>query len=48
MNGEPVYSKLQTMAFPNFDAVSELAEEVRDGKPVRKIDKMQPINCSIS
>ncbi|XP_043289998.1 migration and invasion enhancer 1 [Venturia canescens] len=47
VNGELVYSKLQTMAFPNFSDVCELAAEVQDGKPIREIKQQQPINCTI-
>ncbi|XP_046742057.1 migration and invasion enhancer 1 [Diprion similis] len=48
VNGELVYSKLQTMAFPDYEAVAELAKEVSQGEPVRKIKKEQPIDCAIS
>ncbi|XP_020712079.1 migration and invasion enhancer 1 [Athalia rosae] len=48
MNGDLVYSKLQTLAFPDYEAVTDLAKDVSAGQPTRKIKKEQPIECSIS
>ncbi|XP_015608233.1 migration and invasion enhancer 1 [Cephus cinctus] len=48
INDQLVYSKLQTMAFPDFEAVSDLAKAVSHGMPIKKIEGQQPIDCAIS
>ncbi|XP_014203729.1 migration and invasion enhancer 1 [Copidosoma floridanum] len=48
VNDELVYSKLQTMAFPDFNEVTNMVKDVSEGKPVLKIQKQQPIDCIIS
>lgn len=45
VNDELVYSKLQTLAFPDFTAVAVMIKDVSAGEPVRKIDQQQPIDC---
>lgn len=35
------------MAFPEFSQVAEVAKEVYDGKLPRKINKEQPIDCTL-
>uniref|UniRef100_A0A1B6CDG1 Uncharacterized protein n=1 Tax=Clastoptera arizonana TaxID=38151 RepID=A0A1B6CDG1_9HEMI len=42
-----VYSKLKTMAFPDFEEIADIVEDVANGHCVRKALKQQPINCSI-
>lgn len=42
-----MHSKLQTLAFPDHNNVGEIVREVYEGYPVRKVDKQQPIECSI-
>ncbi|XP_058791419.1 migration and invasion enhancer 1 [Phymastichus coffea] len=48
VNGELVYSKLQTLAFPDFKETTEMVKGVTEGKPITKIIKQQPITCVIS
>ncbi|XP_059486022.1 migration and invasion enhancer 1 [Neocloeon triangulifer] len=49
INETLVHSKLQTLAFPDYDDVVEAAKEAEQGKPVRTKLKQQVItNCSIS
>lgn len=45
VNDEKVYSKLQTLAFPDFAAVTDMVKDVSTGSPVRKIDKQQAVDC---
>ncbi|XP_043481003.1 migration and invasion enhancer 1 [Leptopilina heterotoma] len=47
INEQLVHSKLQTLAFPDHSNVGEIVREVSEGNPVRKVDKQQPIECSI-
>ncbi|XP_033215043.1 migration and invasion enhancer 1 [Belonocnema kinseyi] len=47
INEQLVHSKLQTLAFPDHDDVSEIVKEVLEGNPIRKVKKQQPIECSI-
>lgn len=48
VNGKLVYSKLMTMAFPDFENVVDIVGDVADGKEVRDVSKQQPItNCII-
>lgn len=48
VNDELVYSKLQTLAFPDFAAVADMIKDVSIGKPVRKIDQQQAVECVLS
>lgn len=48
VNDELVHSKLQTMAFPDFDEVTELVRDVSKGKSINKIKKHQAVDCVIS
>nr|XP_012223055.1 PREDICTED: migration and invasion enhancer 1 [Linepithema humile] len=45
VNDEQVYSKLQTLAFPDFAAVADMVKDVSAGKPIRKIDQQQAVDC---
>lgn len=47
VNKQLIYSKLQTMAFPDFDEVADIVEDVAHGEFVRKATKQQPINCCV-
>ncbi|KAL2746407.1 migration and invasion enhancer 1 [Vespula maculifrons] len=48
INDELVYSKLQTLAFPDYEAVCETIKDVSNGEPIKKVTKQQPIECTIS
>lgn len=43
----PVHSKLQTMAFPDFDDVVNIASDVEGGSPVRQVSKTHSEGCSV-
>lgn len=45
VNDELVYSKLQTLAFPDFVAIADMIKDVSTGKPVKKIDQQQAADC---
>ncbi|RLU23150.1 hypothetical protein DMN91_005428 [Ooceraea biroi] len=45
VNDELVYSKLQTLAFPDFVAVADMIKDVAAGSLVRKIDRQQAADC---
>ncbi|KAH0944943.1 hypothetical protein HN011_001962 [Eciton burchellii] len=45
VNDELVYSKLQTLAFPDFVAVADMIKDVAAGSPIRKIDRQQATDC---
>lgn len=47
VNDELVYSKLQTLAFPDFIAIADMIKDVSMGKPVKKIDQQQAADCVI-
>lgn len=48
INDTLVHSKLSTMAFPDFDDVSNIITEIASGEEVRVKCKQQPItNCVI-
>lgn len=47
VNGTVVHSKLQTMAFPDFEEVAEVVEDVSKGQEIRVVTKHQPSSCSI-
>ncbi|KAK3520826.1 hypothetical protein QTP70_033046, partial [Hemibagrus guttatus] len=42
INGQLVFSKLETSGFPYEDDVMEAIQKAHDGKPVEKITKSQP------
>ncbi|KAJ8682707.1 hypothetical protein QAD02_018499 [Eretmocerus hayati] len=48
INDKPVYSKLRTLAFPDFEEVSQCVKNVSEGIPCNEIHKQQPIKCVIS
>ncbi|KAG7174602.1 Migration and invasion enhancer 1-like [Homarus americanus] len=41
-----VHSKLQTMAFPDFDEVVDITSDVEIGNPVRQISKTHSDGCT--
>lgn len=47
VNGTLVYSKLSTMAFPDFKNVADIVSDAADGKEVIPVSKQQPIDCII-
>jgi selenoprotein W-related protein len=47
VNGTLVYSKLSTMAFPDFKNVTDIVSDAADGKEVMHVSKQQPIDCII-
>lgn len=47
VNDELVYSKLQTLAFPDFVAIADMIKDVSTGKPVKKIDQQQAADCVV-
>ncbi|KAK7872047.1 hypothetical protein R5R35_004551 [Gryllus longicercus] len=48
VNEKLVYSKLMTMAFPDFENVVDIVGDAADGKEIREVSKQQPItNCII-
>lgn len=42
-----VHSKLRTMAFPDFDEVAEITNDVVDDKPVRQVSKTESSGCQV-
>ncbi|XP_026496777.1 migration and invasion enhancer 1 [Vanessa tameamea] len=48
VNNKLVYSKLQTMALPDYEEVAEVVQEVCGGAEPRKIKGQQEVNCVIS
>uniref|UniRef100_A0A2A4J1P7 Migration and invasion enhancer 1 n=1 Tax=Heliothis virescens TaxID=7102 RepID=A0A2A4J1P7_HELVI len=48
VNDKLIYSKLQTMALPDFNEVAEVVNNVSLGEEPRLIKGQQPINCAIS
>lgn len=42
INGQLVFSKLETSGFPYEDDVMEVIQKAHDGKPVEKITKSRP------
>ncbi|XP_075971648.1 migration and invasion enhancer 1 [Anticarsia gemmatalis] len=48
VNDKLVYSKLQTMALPDFDEVAQVVNNVSQGEEPTLIKGQQPINCAIS
>lgn len=48
VNGTVVHSKLSTLAYPDYEDLSKIILETKEGKSVRKC-KEQPItSCSLS
>ncbi|XP_077296603.1 uncharacterized protein LOC143918540 isoform X2 [Arctopsyche grandis] len=48
INDVPVYSKLQTMALPDYDEVVKVAVAASEGGPITQVKVEQPITCTIS
>lgn len=48
INDTLVHSKLQTLAFPDYEDVVDVVKDANEGQPVRTTVKQQPITCSIS
>ncbi|XP_023952641.2 migration and invasion enhancer 1 [Bicyclus anynana] len=48
VNNKLIYSKLQTMALPDYEEVAGVVNEVQNGAEPREIKGEQPINCTIS
>ncbi|XP_026322410.1 migration and invasion enhancer 1 [Hyposmocoma kahamanoa] len=48
VNNTLIYSKLQTMALPDYDEVAQVVNDVSQGAEPRLIKGQQPINCVIS
>ncbi|XP_018316459.1 migration and invasion enhancer 1 [Mycetomoellerius zeteki] len=44
VNDELVYSKLETLAFPDFGEIADMIKDVSTGKPVKKIEH-QTADC---
>ncbi|KAJ8921971.1 hypothetical protein NQ315_008608 [Exocentrus adspersus] len=47
VNDTLVHSKLATLAYPDYDDLSNIIEEVQEGKPIRAPCKQQPITSCI-
>ncbi|KAJ0178825.1 hypothetical protein K1T71_005600 [Dendrolimus kikuchii] len=48
VNDTLIYSKIQTMALPDYEEVAEAVSNVAHGKEPYRIKGQQPINCVIS
>lgn len=48
INDTLIYSKLQTMALPEYDEIVKRAVLASEGKPLTPVLAEQPINCVIS
>ncbi|XP_026737137.1 migration and invasion enhancer 1 [Trichoplusia ni] len=48
VNNTLVYSKLKTMALPDFNEVAQVVQNVSHGEEPQQIKGQQPINCAIS
>ncbi|CAH2105691.1 unnamed protein product [Euphydryas editha] len=48
INNKLVYSKLQTMALPDYEEVVDVVTEVSQGAEPREIKGQQAVNCAIS
>ncbi|CAH2210969.1 jg65, partial [Pararge aegeria aegeria] len=48
VNDKLIYSKLQTMALPDYEEVADVIHQVSNGAEPREIKGQQPVNCSIS
>ncbi|PSN33466.1 Migration and invasion enhancer 1 [Blattella germanica] len=44
VNDTLIYSKLSTMAFPDFNNVTEIVSDAAEGKEIQPVIKQQPIN----
>eukprot|EP00094_Tigriopus_californicus_P012636 TCALIF_12215-PA protein Name:"Protein of unknown function" AED:0.07 eAED:0.07 QI:0/0/0/0.5/1/1/2/0/85 len=47
INNIEVHSKLKTMAFPDFDEVVRIAQEVSKGSEPQQVAKMQSSSCTV-
>ncbi|KAM3967410.1 migration and invasion enhancer 1-like [Aphomia sociella] len=47
VNHKLVYSKMQTMAIPDYEEVAQVVYDVSQGSEPREIKGQQPINCAI-
>ncbi|CAH2071378.1 unnamed protein product, partial [Iphiclides podalirius] len=48
VNNKLIYSKLQTMALPDYEEVVNVVSDVSKGEEPREIKGQQPIDCVIS
>ncbi|XP_028025933.1 migration and invasion enhancer 1 [Bombyx mandarina] len=48
VNDKLIYSKLKTMALPDYGEVAQVVHDVSKGQEPREIKGEQPINCAIS
>ncbi|XP_045766014.1 migration and invasion enhancer 1 [Maniola jurtina] len=48
VNDKLIYSKLQTMALPDYMEVAEVIQDVANGAEPREIKGQQPVNCALS
>ncbi|XP_013165025.1 PREDICTED: migration and invasion enhancer 1 [Papilio xuthus] len=48
INDKLIYSKLQTMALPDYEEVVNVVSNVSKGDEPKEIKGQQPINCAIS
>ncbi|XP_013190313.2 migration and invasion enhancer 1 [Amyelois transitella] len=48
VNDKLIYSKIQTMALPDYEEVAQVVKDVSKGSEPREIKGQQPINCAIS
>ncbi|KAI5646485.1 rdx family domain-containing protein [Phthorimaea operculella] len=48
VNDKLIYSKLKTMALPDYSEVADVVNSVAQGEEPREIQGQQPINCVIS
>ncbi|KAL0832751.1 hypothetical protein ABMA28_000926 [Loxostege sticticalis] len=48
VNDKLIYSKLQTMALPDYEEVAQVVNDVSQGSEPREIKGQQPINCVIT
>ncbi|XP_053603636.1 migration and invasion enhancer 1 [Plodia interpunctella] len=47
VNDTLIYSKIQTMALPDYEEVAQVVNEVSNGSKPREIKGQQPVNCAI-
>ncbi|KPJ18888.1 Protein C17orf37-like [Papilio machaon] len=48
INDKLIYSKLQTMALPDYEEVVNVVSNVSKGEEPKEIKGQQPINCAVS
>lgn len=48
VNDKLIYSKLKTMALPDYEEIANVVTSVANGGEIREIKGEQPINCTIS